>query len=370
MTSFNNLDHVVEPKADYELAVSSGGATAVLAAAGTILACDVAGIRRFRRVYGVSGGAIFGAVVATGISSQQTLHMVMETNFSEHVTINDGIWKALRKSIRRLQNFPRAYPGNIFRQSHSEWNSTGLLGSAKLGRYVRHRMQDQGLGVWPEPFCTMATTKDGSQVIFNKDGVYLNSIDGSFSQLADKPVPVELAVRASATIPFIIAAVEYKGLMLFDGALSRDGLCPVGLFIRHFDANPRKIIACRVGEDNLKPVSGRVHRLARWLWRVHPDYHWGPETAGVIEFRPEIEHVHSLKFHLTRDEKWLAVLISFECAAARLALEGILAGEQLAKVQSIFYELGYWRDYMPAQAGSPQVLADRAEAVLKEHGLY
>ena len=366
--SNDNKTGDLEP--EFELAVSSGGATSVLAGAGSIVACELSGIRRFRRVYGVSGGAIFGSIASAGLSASEVLHLVLDTQFADHVTFNDGILRALRKACKRLRGLPSGYPGKVFEQEHAEWHVSGLMGSGRLGRFIVGHLERHGVQGWPQPFCTMATTKDGSQVVFNKDGVYLNSVSGEFSQLADKPVPVEMAVRASATIPGVIAAIEYKGMMLFDGGLSRDGLCPVGLFIRNFDANPRKIIACRVGEDNLKPVSGRLHRFARWIWQVHPEFHWGPECTGVMEFRPDIEHVHSLKFALTRDEKWLAILISFEVAAARLALEGILAGDGLAKTRSIFYELGYWRDYMPAPAGSEQILANRAERVFAEHGLY
>jgi hypothetical protein len=168
----------------------------------------------------------------------------------------------------------------------------------------------------------------------------------------------------------VLAAIEYKDMMLFDGGLSRDGLCPVGFLIKLFGADPKKIIACRVGEDTLKPVSGRLTRFARWIWQVHPEYHWGPETAGVIEFRPEISHVHSLKFELTPDEKWLAILVSFEAACMRFALQGMLHGEGLYRVQKILNDLGQWRDYIPAPAGAPQLLADRAAKIFTEHELY
>lgn len=357
-----------ETKPEYDLALSSGGATSVLAGTGTVLACSLAGINSFRRVLGVSGGGIFGSMVSTGLTAKQVLHLAVETDFGKYVTFEDGIYRALRRKWQDLRIWPAKRA--VMRREHEEWHVSGLLGSNRLGEYIRHHALKQGVSNWPEPFVTMATTKDGSQVVFNKDGVFLIKTTGVMKQIADKPVPLDLAVRASATIPGIIAAIEYRGMMLFDGSLSRDGLCPVGMQIRHFGADPKKIIACRVGEDNLSPVSGRLHRFARWAWRIHPEYHWGPETTGVIEFRPQIEHVHSLKFNLTRDEKWLAILVSFEAAAARLALEGILSGNGLLEVESIFDEIGYWRDYMPAAEGDMQVLADKVERILSEHGLF
>lgn len=363
----NNMDVA---KDGYELAVSSGGATAVLAGAGANAACSMSGIT-IARNFGVSGGGIFSAVVATGVDARQALHITMETDFTKYVTFQDGLAHAVRRGL-----------GNVLRRGvetivepagpkeYADWHVTGLLGSNNLGKFVLNEARQRGIQGWPEKFVTMATTRDGSAVVFNKDGVFLCDNLGKKTQLSAYPAPLELAVRSSATIVGVIAATEYKGMMLFDGGLSRDGLCPVGIMIRHFGSNPRKIIACRVGEDRLSPVSGRLHRLARVLWQVHPDFHWGPETTGVIEFRPQIEHVHSLKFNLTSDEKWLAVLVSFEAATARLALEGLLAGEQLDKVQGLFDALGYWRDYIPAPAGEKQDLAARAEKVFADHGLY
>lgn len=353
----------------FTLAASAGGATSVLAATGAVVACGAADLE-IERYFGVSGGGIFSSVLSTEITPQEALRLSIETDFSKYVTFEDGVALAVRKGLRRFvkcipESAIEAMPG---RDDYRDWHVTGLLGSSNLGVFVRDFVTNRGITGWPEKFVTMATTRDGSAVVFDKSGSVLIDTHGKISRLADEPVPLELAVRSSATIVGVIAAIEYKGMMLFDGGLSRDGLCPVGLLIRHLGVNPKNVIACRVGEDSLSPVSGRLHRMARVLWQVHPDFHWGPETAGVIEYRPHIEHVHSLKFHLTPDEKWLAVLISFEAATARLALEGLLAGVNLARVQSAFDALGYWRDYIPAAKGEKQVLAERAEKVFVDHG--
>ena len=357
-------------KTGFKLAASAGGATSVLAATGAVVACNAANVE-IDEFFGVSGGGIFSYVLSTGITAREALHITMETDFSKYVTFEDGIALAARKGLRRvLKCVPDTSIDVGTNQGYHDWHITGLMGSSKLGDFVRDFGSKRGVNAWPASYTTMATTRDGSAMVFNKDGAFLVDTKGNKTQLSSEPVPVEMAVRSSATIVGVIAAIEYKGMMLFDGGLSRDGLCPVGVMIRHFGYDPKKVIACRVGEDRLSPVSGRLHRLARVLWQVHPDFHWGPETAGVIEYRPHIEHVHSLKFHLTRDEKWLAVLVSFEAATARLALEGLLEGADLARVQSLFDALGYWRDYIPAAKGEKQVLADRAEKVFADHGFY
>lgn len=356
-------------KGDFELAVSSGGATSALAGAGTLLACQVAGIDRFRRIGGVSGGSLVTVLKSLGLSNVDLVKLALTTEFKDHLCLKHGIVGAI-KGLRNLG--AKEVDCHTGQEKYATWKVTGFYGSDGLGAFIEQRASEAGYSaeVWPASFWTMATTKDGSQVFFDKDGVTLIRINGDVVKLDDKPPPVATAVRFSCTIPGVLAALEYKDMLMFDGALSRDGLCPVGLLIRHFGADPYKMIACRVGEDSLKPVSGRLHRLARRIWRIHPEFHWGPETTGVIEFRPQIEHVHSLKFELSTDEKWLAILVSFESCLSQLALEGLLDEEALRKSQDIFKGFGFWRDAQPAPLGAPQLLTNRVERCLIEHGLY
>ncbi|MBX9685655.1 MAG: hypothetical protein K2X27_03070, partial [Candidatus Obscuribacterales bacterium] len=49
---------------DLEFAVSSGGSAAVLAGVGAILAAETAGITSWRRLFGVSGGAVLTSLVS------------------------------------------------------------------------------------------------------------------------------------------------------------------------------------------------------------------------------------------------------------------------------------------------------------------
>jgi len=353
----------------FEVAISSGGATAVLGGVGAFLALDLAGITRLRSIGGVSGGAIVSSLKAAGLSTTRLLHLGLDTEFGEHLSIERGFLGSARvlNAFKHNDKYAASHDGK-----HPSWPITGIYGSDGLGAYIERNVRELGNcnGAWPETYWTMATTKNGSQVFFNKDGVFLFKQDGEMVQLSHEPVPLQTAVRFSCTIPGIMAALQFQDIFMFDGALSRDGLCPIGVLIRSFGADPRKIIACRIGEDNLRPVSGRLHKLARRVWRVHPEFHWGPETAGVIEFRPQIEHVHSLKFALSRDEKWFAILVSLDAALSRLAMEGILTGSRLAEAREIFERIGYWRDAVPAPIGSPQLLSNRVERCLNEHGLF
>ncbi len=372
------MSHVLKNTDAPVSAVSSGGTVAVLAGAGKHSACQLAGIDSFSLYYGVSGGAIFNAMRALGRSPKDCLHMAIFEDFSSHVSIRGGIlgsfseFKELvgaAKRLARISAAPAEERADLI--GDETWLGTGILGTKGLGEFIKKNARETGLGEsWPETYCTMATLKNGSQVVFNKDGVFLVDLKDKKVQLSSKPVPLAMAVRYSATIPGIMVALEYEDHLLFDGALSRDGLCPVGVLIRHFDVQPEKIIACRVGEDATHFIFGPAQRAVRRIWMVHPDYHWGAETAGVVEFRPPIDHIHSLKFNLSRDEKWLAILISFESCLKSLAFNGYLSGERLQEAQSLFKSIGYWRDMLPAPSGSPQLLADRAERVFAEHGLF
>lgn len=367
----------------FSYAVSSGGTVSVLAGAGGFSACQLAGITEFKGLFGVSGGAIITALRALGRTPNELLHMAVEEDFSKHVAIKGGVLGPLYsqgrrkrqlidalKRLVRIKTSPVAERAAIMGDEEN-WSSTGLLGTSGLGKFIQSNAVATGLGnAWPPNYTTMATLKDGAQVVFNKDGVFKISLDDKMTHLTAETAPLSLAVRASSAIPGVITAIKFKDLLLFDGALSRDGLCPVGMQIRHFGADPETMLACRIGEDASHFIAGPAQRTIRRMWMVHPDYRWGPETAGVSECRPPIDHIHSLKFHLSDDEKWLAILISFESHLKMLTFRGLLYGDRLRQAQDIFKEIGYWRDITPANLGEEQVLAPRATKVFTAHGLF
>jgi predicted acylesterase/phospholipase RssA len=350
---------------DYELYISAGGVTAVLSGVGFQLAASLAGVRKWKRIHGVSGGSIIAAVSACGHSAQTLLSLALNLQFGDYVCWRRGVLGAFfTNPLAMTRSVPQA--NNDWRECH--W--WGLLGTAGVGGCVSDYAEQLGLeGSWPAGFTTMATTRWGDPVVFHEGGAFIVK-DGREIVIADKPVPLALAVRASCTIGGIMVPLRFKGHTLFDGGLSRDGFCPVGVPIRHLGSNPDKMIAVRVNEVHPTTFIGKVHRAVRYLWWVHPDYHWGPETAGVVEIYPPIQHVPTLKFGVSRDEKWLAILLAFQESLAVLALEGILHGDKLAEAREIMEELGYWRDFMPAKLGQVQRLSTKAEEVFSRHGLY
>ena len=350
---------------DLELALSSGGSAAVLAGVGTVAACELAGITKWRRLFGVSGGAIVTALLACGMKSSQLLRVALEHDFDKLISFGGGLMSPIFA----------CFGASVPQPSHPDWTEsrfTGLYGSAGLGQIIENYASSFGLDKqWPENFSTLATTKNGSPVVFNKDGVFLiDKRSGKETVLSNSPAPLGLAVRASATIPGVIAALRYKGIHLFDGALTEDGFCPVGINIRRFGARPDHVLACRVGEPSLKPMMGRFYRWARRIWFISPHFNWGDETTGVMEVHPQIDHVHTLKFRLTQDEKWYGIMVSFEACLNRLAFAGLLHSDRLTAARELMAKVGFWRDRNPSQCKKkPQPLADSASRVFKEYGL-
>lgn len=360
----------------FDLTISSGGAAAVLGGTGAVVGAQLAGLHSWRRLGGVSGGSLVSAMVASGLDSNELLRLATESRFAAYLTASHGLVGFLPRMFGWKFGAPEH---NRPHQANCRWN--GLFGSDNLGLLVEKVIMDRGdkqAGLfcpaaggtrWPLNLWTMATTRDGSQVVFDKEGVHMVTTNGHKFRISDEVAAVGTALRASCTIPGIMASVDYRGIRLYDGAMSRDGICPVGLQIRHFGADPSKVIAVRIGEDLHKPILGRIHTAARVLCGVHPDFHWGPETEGVIECRPQIDHVHTLKFVVSDDEKWLAILIGFEAMLSQLALNGILQGERLLRARSILKCIGFWRDAIPQPIGRYQPLAQRIKSCFTEHGL-
>ncbi len=337
----------------------------MLAGVGTAAACELAGINKWRRLFGVSGGAVVTALLACGMKSAQLLRVALDHDFDRMMSFNGGL----------LSPVFACFGAPAVRPSHADWTEsrlTGLYSSAGLGNVIEKYASELGLdGQWPANFSTLATSKNGSPVVFNKDGVFhIDERSGKETVLSDTPASLGLAVRASATIPGVISALRYKGLHLFDGALTEDGFCPVGINIRRFGARPDHVLACRVSEPSLKPMMRRLYRWARRLWLISPRFDWGDETTGVMEVRSEIDHVHTLKFKLTPDEKWYGIMVSFEACLNRLAFAGLLHGERLMTARELMGKIGFWRDRHPVPCKKkPQHLADVASQVFREYGL-
>lgn len=353
----------VNERGKHFLTVGSGSPAALLSGLGTLLACWAAGLTEFRMMGGVSAGAVITAL-AHWLKPVELARVIMPINFEDRISFRADLLRLWRKLSGQEEKVCDNGP------DIEEWRITGLLSTQGIAACIENSLRMSCTEVkWPKTFWTMGTTKSGEPVIFKEDGAFLIQSDGQVIRLSEQPPPLQAAVRISCTIPIVMAALRYKGHFLFDGALSRDGLCPVGIQIREFGVNPEEIIACYLGDDSNDPFFGSFHTLCRASWGVDTFRYWGAETAGVIASRPLIEHLHALKFDLTQDDKWLAVLLSFETCLQRLAFEGILNGERLEKMKELILALGQWRS-MNRHCAEPLGLAAHAEKCMAAYGLF
>lgn len=336
--------------AAFNLVISSGGSRAILGGAGAIAGLDLAGITEWQSIGGISGGSIPALMLAGGATPSTLIKRAMECDFRSLVERKAGIVGTIIAFLMKERNEVRN-PRPV----------EGIISTEKMAEFI-----DSFHPTWPEKFWTVAASGT-SQIMFTADGVHEYRADGAIIQLSDKPASVGLAIRATCTIPGIISAVKFGDHYLYDGAHSKDGLCPVGIPIRYFGAPANKTIACCLGDEFSTGVIGVARRFWRWVWSVPADPDWGPETRGVISVRPKITHIHALKFTLSQDQKWLAVLLGFRATVYRLHREGLLKGERLEKVNALLREIGNFDAVPLASVGNEQRLAPVCEAAFGKY---
>lgn len=300
------------------LVCGAGGSRAILASAGAIMACKIAGVTEWQTIGGISGGSIPALALAGGIDPRDIMQLTVDVNFSSliprHATPLSTVLAFILKD-----RFEYTRP------------KKGVLSSDNLGKFI-----DSLVPVWPKNFWTMAVVAR-TQILFTEDGVYQYLRNGQRRVLSDKPAPVGLAIRATCAIPGIIDAVPFHGRHLFDGALSWDGQCPVGVTERHFGAASKDVIACDVGEEKT-----RLAPLGSWFWSLlcggHCVGHTGTTTVmpkDVTLIKPHIWSVRSLQFSPTTEQKWQAVHSGFQEAVVQLSRSGQLTGDKLYQALEI-----------------------------------
>jgi predicted acylesterase/phospholipase RssA len=143
-------------------------------------------------------------------------------------------------------------------------------------------------------------------------------------------------------VPGFISPHVWNGQMLWDGGMSWDGLCPVGIPLsKIIGARPEDVIGCHVGvrqlpgfKNTLKKSWEQILRLGSSFTEEEKDPHrW--ESQGVIIVHPELNKFGSLKFSLTADEKWDAVISSFLSTARTLAARGLIGAEKLQEMETL-----------------------------------
>lgn len=334
------------------LIVSSGGSRAILGGTGTILACHFAGIAGWQTIGGVSGGSIPAIMLAAGATPAQLVERALTCDFGDLVKFDAS-------PVQKLV----AFLLKDFNETQLVQPSVGIMDTEKLGAFIETHVSE-----WPKNFWTMAVAGD-SQIVFRADGVFEYDAAGREHILSTTPMPVGMAIRATCTVPGMIRSLQYQGRYLFDGALSKDGLCPVAVPIRHLGVEPATIVAACLGEEFSAGFLGSLRGLWRILWSVPQEPKWGPEARPVLAVHPKIRHIHALKFQLSLDEKWLAIALGFEAGLKSLAKAGILQGDRLKEGREILTEIGNLQTVTPQPLKAEQDFAHRMQSLFRLRNL-
>jgi predicted acylesterase/phospholipase RssA len=351
-------DRVLSPsggpeEVEYSLLCGAGGSRAILASAGAILSCHLAGLNKFKHIGGASGGSIPTALLAAGWKPVQLAHLAIETNFAGLITRHASLLKVIITYFLKDNFYLLVRPRK------------GLFSSYLLGKFI-----DENVKTWPDNFWTVAAA-GSSQIVFTADGVYEYRLNGTRRCISKVPPSAGTAVRATSAIPGVFDSVKYRGFNLFDGALSIDGRTPVGPVVRHMGAKHERIICVDVGEGTVeRPVV--MFFIWKVFWRIVCGKHCPIEgktpvnSDGTILVRPEITEFDPLQFSLDPDQKWSGLMAGFVATCDSLKAAGLLTGAALEKAQAIS---SAYAEIKRVSTGAGERAA-RTEALLKAHGLY
>jgi len=153
------------------LALSGGGARG-FAHIGVIKSLEKHGIPIYA-ISGVSAGALFGGVYASGASTKEIEDICYSTTY--------------RKVMSIVLDFSR--------------RSGGLIKGVKIDNFLSSILRKKRIENFPIKFLCTATDLISGKVIYFKKG------------------PASLAIRASGSIPGIFKPVEYDGKHLVDGGV-------------------------------------------------------------------------------------------------------------------------------------------------------
>lgn len=323
MSNQNNNNGTDRPPGPFNLVIGSGGSRAILGGSGAILTCHLAGIT-WNTIGGASGGTIPASLFAAGLSPAELVRGVIDIDF-QSMLHRKASWFRLMMALMLKYRYDETRP------------IKGVFGTRKLEDYINSRVPQ-----WPENFWTVAI--DGKdRILFTAKGAFRRTPEGIVTQLAGDLPTVGQAVCATCAVPGILDAVKWQDIHLFDGALGVDGRCPTEVVQDHFGYDASTTIAVDVGEDSVKRS-----KLLRMLWKMwcRGDCEiegWGPEKSdGLILIEPPNARFHALRFSLSPDQKWEAVMCGFVGAIDPLTERGLLQGEALTIAQTVrtrFYEL-------------------------------
>lgn len=289
------------PGVPQHLVIGGGGTKSILAGVGAFCGLKRNSASQWDSIGGISGGSIPAAFIALGLTPGELLRLSVRKDFQELLASRRHPWRVIRQYIS---------------QKGSKLPIKALMSSQPLGDFI-----DEMIPAWPERFWTMAMAdidKIGRcQIVFTSQGVFRYDLEGERVQLSNTPPSVGLAVRASCAIPGVISAVDFEGMHLFDGMLTWDGACPVGVVGKHYDAEAPHITAIDVGElDNWFGVIQKRY-MRYWCGKVCVDSHlvfqsWLEKGVKLVS-TPHFNN-GAIKLDYSAKEKWKAIKAAYRAA--------------------------------------------------------
>lgn len=304
----SNVEPTLEtPDSQLHLVCGAGGTRAIIGCAGAVFGMHAMGMNSWASIGGISGGSVPTLLYAAGIHPRTLLRKALTTDFSQLVVKRRHMLDVIRKFLGQAQ--------------HERLPRTAVRCSKEMVKFI-----DELVPVWPEKFWTMATAdvpgKGRCQVLFTKKGVFLYDKHGNSEQLSYYAAPVGLAIAASCAIPGVIDHVEYLGLHLYDGMMSRDGRTPARLVKLHYAAEYEDIVAVDVGGIK-PPFPALAKHIAAYLCDddCHPDTHMTPEqwhALGVKVVQANIHNFGSLNLNPTLKQRSHAMRLGYSAAIRKL----------------------------------------------------
>ncbi|MCB9466847.1 MAG: patatin-like phospholipase family protein [Candidatus Obscuribacterales bacterium] len=299
---------------NFHLVLGAGGSKAILASTGAIAAFELCGWNDWETIGGVSGGSVPAALYAHGTRAKELVWLAHSTDFSELIKPKVG-W------FRRIWAICRKYRYEI------TLPEKGIYDPEPLRRFINISVPR-----WPDNLWTLSTDRQLNQVVFTAEGAHRYLAEAAFGQpMIQEPSCVGSAVAASCAIPGIVDATHFNEEPLFDGALSHEGQCAILPPQRHFGAEPNRIIALDVGEEDIKkkPFVRMLLRLTCVISACGPEEaaHPSEEEHGIILIEPRIQRFHGLKFLLDDLDKWTAIIAGFSATIDTLERHGLVDRE-------------------------------------------
>lgn len=314
----------------YHIVAGSGGCRAMLATLGMLMALRWFGIRKYKSTGGISGGSIPLAFLAAGFSLREIVDMAISLDFESLLDQGDKITQVMIDH----------YGYSASRQS----GSLPAKGRFRMERFEKWLQEKLG-GKWPDHlvYWAMATDRLGAQVLLTAQGAFRKQAEGErFAPVTSTPTSPGRAICGSCVVPGFFAPVDLVAASgetekLYDGALSWESTCPVGVVEDFFAASPGEIIALDVG-----PELNTYDRIYNTFWRVicggrcvPPMGRKSGNADKILLVEPAVTGVRSFEFGAHRDKKWLAIMQGFAATVDALNKGYKLTEEQYLRGRDV-----------------------------------